>query len=141
MSELNRTGQCLCGAVKYEVTLTEPHVHVCHCDLCQTWGGGPSLSASCVDGWTIHGEENMTWYQSTEWGQRAFCKTCGTHLFGRVPEGAYRGVHVGSLDDRDGLDVGLHIFIDKKPSYYDFTDKAKRLTGEEFFAMVSGQGQ
>ena len=140
MSEdLKRTGECLCGAVKYEVTLTEPHVHVCHCDLCRGWGGGPNLSAACEKDWVIEGEENLTWYDSSEWAQLGFCNKCGTHLFGRVPDGDYRGIHVGNLHDSGGLEIGMHIFIDKKPSFYDFTDSAKRITGAEFYAMVSGE--
>ena len=137
MSEdLKRTGGCLCGGVKFEVNLKEADVHICHCDLCKKWAGGPSLSLMCEDDWAITGEENLTWFDSSEWAQRGFCNKCGTHLFGRVPAGDYRGVYAGALDSQDGLKINMHIFIDKKPSYYDFTDDAKRLTGDEFFAMV-----
>ncbi len=136
MSEsLNRTGGCLCGAVKFEVRLQETDVHICHCDLCKKWSGGPSFSLSCEEAATVTGEENLTWFNSSEWGQRAFCNKCGTHLFGCVTEGGYHGVHVGNLDNQEGLKIGVHIFIDKKPPYYDFADGAKRLTGAEFFAM------
>ena len=137
MSEDKRSGGCLCGAVKYEAVLAAPHLHACHCNICQKWGGGPSLSLFCAGDWAITGEENLTWYDSSDWAQRSFCKKCGTHLFGRVPDGDYRGVHVGSLDDTSGLTLDKHIFIDKKPDYYDFSGDAKTLTEEEFYAQFA----
>ena len=137
MSEARRSGECLCGSVKFEVTLAEPHIHVCHCNLCRKWSGGPSLSITCKNDWTITGEENVTWYDSSDWGQRGFCKKCGTHLFGRVGGGDYRGVHAGSLDDTSGLSIDKHIFIDKKPSYYDFAGDAETLTEEQFYALFA----
>jgi len=136
-----RTGGCLCGAVKYEVTLQETDVHVCHCGLCQKWSGGPALSLSCEDDWAITGEDSLTWYDSSDWGQRGFCNKCGTHLFGRVSAGDYRGIYAGSLDNQDELKIGMHIFIDKKPPYYDFADDTKRLTEADFMAMFAeGEG-
>ncbi len=140
MSDDNkRTGGCLCGAVKFEVTLKGRDIHICHCNLCRKWAGGPSLSLMCEDGWKISGEESLTWFDSSEWAQRGFCNKCGSHLFGRLNEGDYRGVHVGALDDQSALEVGGHIFIDKKPSYYDFTDNAPRMTEEEFLAQFAEQ--
>jgi len=138
MSEgLKRTGSCLCGGVTYELTLQETDVHVCHCGLCNKWGGGPAIALSCEKDWKITGEENLTWFQSNEWAQRGFCNKCGTHLFGRAPEGDYCGVYAGSVDNKDGFAIGEHIFIDNKPLYYDFKDDAQRLTEAEFFAQFS----
>lgn len=136
MSDLKRTGRCLCGEVEFEVTLQELDVHVCHCSICQKWEGGPSLSLGCESGWKIKGEDNLTWFASSEWAERGFCKKCGSHLFFRMNDGRYQGIPAAALDSQDGLKIASHIFIDKKPPYYDFADDTPRLTEEEFLKMV-----
>lgn len=136
MAGSKRKGGCLCGAVGIDVTLNEESVHVCHCNICQKWHGGPGFSVQCGEAWSVTGEDNMTWYDSSEWAQRSFCSKCGTHLLFRTKDGSYHGVSAGALESQDGLEIGSHIFIDKKPSYFDFADKAPRLTEKEFLEMV-----
>lgn len=136
MSDLKRTGGCLCGEVKYEITLNDKDIHVCHCNICQKWHGGPGIALGCQNDWAINGEEKMTWFDSSEWAQRSFCKKCGTHLLFQMKDGSYFGVAVGSLDKTEGLAINSHIFIDKKPDYYDFADNCPRLTEKEFLEMV-----
>lgn len=136
MSELKRTGECLCGAVKVDVTLNEEEVHVCHCGICQKWHGGPGFALQCAQDWNITGEENMTWYNSSEWAKRGFCSQCGTHLLFKTNDGSYHGIPAGILDNQEGLKIGMHIFIDKKPAYADFADDSKKLTEQEFLEMV-----
>ncbi len=130
-----RTGSCLCGAVTFEAVLSETGVHVCHCTICQKWAGGPSLSLRCQEGWKIDGEENLTWYDSSEEAQRGFCSKCGSQLFFRTKSGSYHGV-TAALDNKEGLHIGEHIFVDTKPSYYDFADDSPRLTEQEFLKKI-----
>ena len=33
------TGRCLCGAVAITVSAMYPEVDICHCAMCQRWGG------------------------------------------------------------------------------------------------------
>lgn len=136
MSNLKRSGGCHCGAVTFEVTLHEEEVHVCHCGICQKWGGNSGLALACDKDWTIKGEENLKWYASTEWAKRGFCSKCGTHLLFKMNDASYHGIPAGALDSQEGLKLGMHIFIDKKPDYYDFADDCKRLTEKEFLEMV-----
>lgn len=136
MSDLKRSGSCLCKSVKFEVTLSEEEVHVCHCGICQKWGGNSGLALACDKDWKIEGEEHLTWYDSSDWAQRGFCSKCGTHLLFRMNDESYCGVPAGALDSQNDLKIGMHIFIDKKPDYYDFADDAKRLTEQEFLEMV-----
>ena len=41
-------GQCLCGAVSISVPQNE-NVHVCHCNMCQRWNGGPLFAFHCEE--------------------------------------------------------------------------------------------
>lgn len=85
----------------------------------------------------LDGENYLKWFESSDEAERGFCTNCGSHLFFRLKEGLgdYRGVSSGSLDDESGLKIDKHIFIDKKPEYYDFKDNSPRLTEREFLAQ------
>ncbi len=136
MSNLKKHGSCLCGGVKFDVTLQEDEVHICHCELCQKWHGGVGFGLKCEGDWVVQGEENLTWFDSSEWAQRSFCQKCGTHLLFKTHDGSYHGVSAGALDNATDLKLGMHIFIDKKPDYFDFTGDAPRFTEKEFLQMV-----
>lgn len=41
MTESERTGGCLCGAVRYKVTAAPVRVGLCHCGTCQKNTGSP----------------------------------------------------------------------------------------------------
>ena len=131
-----KTGGCLCKAVQYEITVEDDKVHVCHCGICQKWHGGPALAVAHTADVKITGEDKLKWYQSSEYGQRGFCSECGSNLMFKAPAQGYYGVAAGTLDSQDGLEIETHIFIDKKPSYYDFADKTPRLSEKEFLEMV-----
>ncbi len=131
-----KTGSCLCQAIKFTVSIPEDKVHVCHCGICQKWHGGPALALSCEAGWEIEGEKNLKWFNSSEHGQRGFCSECGTSLFFQSPSFGYYGVTVGALESQEGLEIETHIYIDKKPPYYDFADKSPRLTEKEFLEHI-----
>ena len=140
MSNAHKTGKCLCGAVQYEVALSETGVHVCHCNICRVWGGGPALAVSADQkDIKISGEDQLNWYSSSEWAERGFCKTCGTHVCFRSKEGKgnYFGISAGTLDDYSDLKLDSQIFIDKKPTYYDFKNDTPCLTEEEFLKMYA----
>ena len=77
------TGNCLCGAV--QITVDGAHVPqpgICHCRMCQRWSGGVFMcfeaSGSAV---TVSG--TVTRYASSSFAERAFCPTCGSHLWMR----------------------------------------------------------
>jgi len=76
------SGRCQCGAVKYRVTGNMRDVVVCHCSQClRIHGHAPGYSAARKAEMTIEGEDNITWYRSSEEAQRAFCTKCGSSLF------------------------------------------------------------
>ncbi len=135
MSDMERTGSCLCGSVKFEVTLSEKEVHVCHCSICQRWAGGPGFAIKVEPDWKIEGEDKLTWYASSEHAKRGFCGTCGSHLLFRTNDGSYHGV-TALLENLDDLKVGEHIFIDTRPDFYKFADGAPQLTEHEFLKKI-----
>ena len=132
-------GQCLCGAVQFEVDVPERQYSVCHCGMCRRWSGGPLMSVHCHDPKTEWlNDEGLTWYQGTPWAQRGFCSRCGSSLFWRLaeqPEGMLI-VSVDALEDADGFQLDRHIYSDAKPDRYDFADDRPRVTEAEVLKEV-----
>ncbi|SFN58038.1 GFA family protein, partial [Dokdonella immobilis] len=51
----------------------------CHCSQCRRHSGHYFVSANVARAaLTIHGEENLGWYRSSEKVRRGFCKVCGS---------------------------------------------------------------
>jgi len=136
-----RTGQCLCGAVKFKATLKALHVDACHCGMCRRQIGGPLMSVNCEPDVKIEGEDNLQFFSSSDWGERAFCKICGSNLFWRMKDGSFLSVNAGAFDDVSDFDFTMEIFIDKKPDFYDFKQNTKKLTEAEVIEMFSSGGE
>lgn len=138
MSDDSRTtGKCLCGAVKITLTSQPKEVGVCHCGMCRRWGSGPAMAIEAGKGVEIEGEGHVTTYRSSDWAERAFCKTCGSNLYYRLIDAGSYVVCAGLFDNQDSLAFTNQIFIDEKPSFYDFANDTKNLTGAEVFAMYA----
>lgn len=83
---MSMQGGCLCGSVTFVVSAASKWVAHCHCNLCQrahgagvvTWVGTQEDSVTISDP-----GQRLTWYASSERGERAFCNQCGTSLFFR----------------------------------------------------------
>src|SRR6056297_3376068 len=110
-------GSCLCGAIKMH-GLGTPSVASCHCDMCQRWHGGPSLSATFEEGIEItQGDELIGWFKSSDWAERGFCQTCGSTLFYRMLDGSMPLMgEAGSFDMPTGLKITQHYFIEDRKS-------------------------
>lgn len=131
-----RKGHCLCGVVKITAKQAPSHVGTCHCGMCRRWGSGPFMEIDCGTEVVIEGDQHVTIYPSSDWAERAFCGTCGTHLFYRLKGTGEYMVCVGLFGDVDGLEFKSQVFIDEKPSYYNFVEDTQNMTGAELFAMV-----
>lgn len=130
-------GRCLCGKVSFSTPVVS-EVGICHCEMCRRWSSGPYIAAHFREKPEIQGEEHITWFPSSDWAERGFCKECGSNLFyrlkGDAPEFA---VCAGAYEDQSGFKVNMQIFIEEKPAYYDFAGDIPSMTGEEVFAMYS----
>ncbi len=139
MSELlkNIHGSCLCGAVKFEVQEMDPHFGACHCSVCRKWGGGPLLAMDCGDQVTFQGEASIGRFESSEWAERGFCTTCGSHLFFHLLASGQYIMPIGLFDIDEHAQFDHQIFIEQKPNYYQFANDTALLTGDQVFAEFS----
>ncbi len=128
---------CLCDQINTEAESASENIGACHCSMCRKWSGGPLLAIDCNDQVTFSGEEKIAIFNSSEWAERGFCSTCGTHLFYRLKQNNQYIMPVGLFENEAGFTFDHQIFIDEKPSYYCFSNQTKNMTGEEIFAQYA----
>lgn len=132
---MERSGGCLCGAVRYSAMIESERFGACHCPMCLKWTGGPLLNVRA----SATFEGTPTVYASSDWAERGFCSTCGSSLFYRLrtSEGPLH-LAFGSLDNAEGLTFTHQVFIDRKPKGYAFQNETKTMTAAQVLAMFSG---
>lgn len=135
--KIQGSGSCLCGATRFTAKSTSKSVGVCHCTMCRKWGGGPLMAVDCGTDVSFEGEENISVFGSSEWAERGFCKKCGSNLFYRLKGSGQYIMSAGLFDDDKAFVFESQVFIDEKPSYYDFANKTEDMTGAEVFAKYA----
>lgn len=142
MSELvKKEGGCLCGKVGVIAKAVNPKVHACHCNMCQLWNGGPTMSVHCGTEVSFRNEECISIYQSCSWAELGFCKICGSHIFYRSLDSGEYIMQTGTFDSASGFVLDQQIFIEEKPAYYSFANKTTDLTGAEVFAQYASEDE
>ena len=132
------SGSCMCGKVTITTNNMASGVGACHCSMCRKWGGGPMLTADAGESISIAGEEHITRYNSSDWAERGFCNSCGTHLFYHLRQPAKYIMPLGFFDQTGAVKFDHQIFIDEKPALYSFANETHNMTGAEVFAAFSG---
>jgi hypothetical protein len=103
---VNYVGQCLCGAIKYQLSGSPISVSLCHCKDCRRSAGAPVVS------WAMFPESALVvmsgqpkTINSSGAAMRSFCAECGSGLFYRnanyLPD--IVDVQTSTLDDPDLL--------------------------------------
>lgn len=120
-------GGCLCGAVRYTVSGAPIGQSLCYCDVCQTIAGGsPSglVAANSAEFAIESGDGDLGRFPLTsDAGNpvvRAFCRTCGTHMFTELPLKPERiVVKAGTLDERAAFKPALAIFRSSAQTWHE----------------------
>ncbi|MBL9063008.1 GFA family protein [Tabrizicola sp.] len=130
--EIERAGGCLCGAVRFRARLTGTNFGACHCPMCRKWTGSALLGMTVPEGnveWT--GLDHVARRQSSAWGERAWCRECGSPVWFRVTvDSPYAGtieLLVGTFDNANGLTMTNEIYIDFKPDSYAFAGEGRKV--------------
>jgi hypothetical protein len=83
MSEPTREGGCLCGAVRFEITLPSKWCAHCHCTMCRRAHGAAFVTwlGMQEDRFrVVQGEEQLVRFASSATAWRGFCSRCGTTM-------------------------------------------------------------
>lgn len=116
-------GSCLCGAITFEVEGNLEQPDACHCQQCRKQSGhffaSVDVSRSSL---TLHGEDKLSWYQSSEKVRRGFCSQCGSTLFWDPVRRDHIAVAMGAFDTPTETSLRMHIFVAEKGDYYEIAD-------------------
>lgn len=94
------------------------------------------MEIDCGTDISFEGENAITVYNSSDWAERGFCTTCGSHLFYRLKESKQHMVPAGLFDDQENFVFESQVLIDRKPDYYSFANETNDLTEAEILEMV-----
>ena len=110
-------GHCLCGAITVTVRGEhDPRVGACHCRMCQRWTGGLFL---CFNAQDVEATGPITRFKSSSFSERAFCATCGSHLWFRdqdaagLPADAQYELMPGLFDATKDWPLRSEIYVDR----------------------------
>lgn len=113
-------GSCLCGAISFEVSTDLAPADACHCTQCRKQSGHYFASTNVPRAaLTIHGEDKIAWYRSSEKVRRGFCSICGSVLFWDPLERDWTSIAMGAFDAPTGTHLEMHIHVADKGDYYD----------------------
>ena len=116
-------GQCLCGAVRFEVRGPLRPIIYCHCAMCRRASGHFAAATACApEHLRLISAESLRWYRSSASARRGFCGTCGSPLFWEPAHGRHISIWAGTLDSPSGLEASTHIFAADKGDYYEIED-------------------
>ena len=142
----DRTGGCLCGAVRYRVTGPLRPVVACHCGQCRRTSGHFAAFTACAAGdLVMESDRGLRWYRSSPEAERGFCGECGSNLFWKRVQGNAVSIAAGTLDGATGLSIGGHLFIADKGDYYAIADGVPQWPrypgeGDSGYPQVPGLG-
>jgi hypothetical protein len=96
------------------------------------------LAVHCGPDVEFKGTESIGVYSSSQWAERAFCKNCGTHLYYKLLATGEYFVPAGAFESSD-FELSSQIYIDKKPSYYSFSNQTPMLTEQQVIEQYAPQ--
>ena len=138
----DKTGQCMCGAVKFSASDVPKDFSSCYCQMCQRWVGTAYRGVLVpTESLTISGRDNIRVFASSAFAERANCKKCGSAIWWRLTAGPYVGktsISLGLLDDTDGMVLSGELFVDFKNSTNDIPEGISQMTSEEAAKIVAG---
>jgi hypothetical protein len=129
-ADMEWTGGCLCGAVRYEITGPPLRGTICHCSLCR------KSSGSAFQAWALFRKEQLSWtqgtphiIQATPLVIRKFCHHCGSPLsfqFRDDHSDQIIGVTIGTLDTPNDVAPTRHNWVSEQLNWLNIIDELPR---------------
>lgn len=130
-----RTGGCLCGAIRYELSADPSFQLACHCRACQYVSGGSPTLAVIVPAAALkitQGEPRTHWSKGESGAEvgRSFCEVCGTPVFSKPSANSEIAViKVGGLDDPSDFTVQADIWMKTAQPWHSPHEGAVQMPG------------
>ena len=130
MKKKSIRGECLCGIVKFQVTLPTKWCAHCHCTLCRRSHGAAFVTWFGVETdqfQFIQGEERLNWYYSSQESKRWFCTNCGSHmLFRSTKWPGETHITLSNMTDPIDRQPQAQVFFDTHVGWLEFNDDLPR---------------
>lgn len=125
-----RTGGCMCGAVRFRTDGEPARVIHCHCEDCRRHTGAPmaTLPVFPARQVTFSGSDRAIYRSSATVG-RAFCPKCGSSLTFETElqeYGVLCAIHISAFDDPESLPPTHHSFYAERLCWFDIADDLPR---------------
>jgi hypothetical protein len=127
-------GACLCGAVRFALSLPSRFCAHCHCPDCRrahgaafvTWAGFREEQVRF-----LAGEDLLTRHLTDTGATRSFCSQCGSTLFYQGPRWLGE-IHVAlaNLDGPIDRQPSAHVYVDDHAPWWQITDALPQYGGE-----------
>jgi hypothetical protein len=128
------TGQCLCGAIHYEVADEFRYAMNCHCSQCRRATGSAFKPFAGIEAAKLRiteGEGNIAIYGDPSQAHDVHCKTCFSLLYSIVNEGTTAHVALGTLMDTPSIrPTSTSSWARRRPGTRSRTTCRKRLSFE-----------
>lgn len=99
------------------------------------------MAVDCANTVQFTKSDSLGSYKGSPWGERLFCKECGTSLVWQTQDRQSQGVSMHAFDDPSQFALNNQWFIDEKPDNYALANETKKFTGTEVFAMFAPDGE
>jgi hypothetical protein len=113
-------GNCLCGAIAFEIDGPFPRLYQCHCSLCRKQGGSASNTGLIVAAdkfrWA-RGEELITTWQRSTGFRSYFCSCCGAPVPNPLRDTGYVWVPGGLIDDGESLEIAAQLYVGSRATW------------------------
>jgi hypothetical protein len=118
-------GQCLCGAVCFEVEDAFAYACYCHCTRCRRRTGSAFTAFGGIERDKLRissGADDLLKLGPNDEAYNAFCRKCLSPLFAAIPGPTRMHVQLGALTDAPSRHPDHHIMVAFKAPWYQITD-------------------
>lgn len=130
------TGGCLCGAIRYTISVSVSELRACRCTNCQkASGAGGSVNAAIPSSaFKITQGTPKRYSAVADSGRtvhRYFCGDCGSPIYSQratTPENV--AVRAGTLDDSSGMKITMNIWTKSARSWDHIDPSTKQHAGQ-----------
>jgi len=119
-------GSCLCGGVRFELLAPFRRANYCHCSRCRKHSGAAAMPQGRVplEGFRLlAGADLIETYRPGGGMAKAFCRVCGSSLFGGSwPDGPEVSIRLGALDGDPAVRPQFHSFAGSAAAWEELRD-------------------
>jgi hypothetical protein len=134
MTDVQLTGGCQCGSIRYVIRETPYQVGICHCRMCQKAVGGPFFASFSVK------KDSIEWtrgkpavFKSSLKMERGFCRDCGTPLYNNWVANEVIHPAIATLDRPSSVAPEFQIGTESRLPWIDSVGQLKAMTTNEIF--------